>query len=192
MWNFVLCIPGKYDEEGLKALVNHRFSHTSIAFFGDISSQDPLWRLPSILTQSLPTTPSSSTTLSSTKLFIWLHLCFRKAKGEKTYSTAETVPTFMRYLLYQSYKLRERSLVIKCHPILMTVQKTAHLHTAQVFDRCGPTAASHWHKSYSSLRSFINGTVAPLTAKLYCRAMTLYLWNTTHDSSTSELRSMTT
>lgn len=63
MWNFALCIPGKYDQEGLKALVNHRFSHTSTAFFSDTSSQDSLWRLPSILTRSLPTASSSSTTV---------------------------------------------------------------------------------------------------------------------------------
>lgn len=190
MWNFVLCIPGKYDQEGLKALVNHRFSHTSTAFFRDTSSQDSLWRLPSILIQSLPTAPSSSTTVFNKAIHLALALLW-KSKRRSNLLYCRDYANFHVLFVLPSYKLWERSLVIKCHPILMTVQ-TAHLHTVQVFDRCGPTAASHWHKSYSSLRRFVIGTVVPLTAKQYCRAVTLCLWNTTHYSSTSELRTTTT
>lgn len=97
--------------------------------------EDSLASLFSLCSQLPPAVPQ----LSSRKLFIWLQLCFGRVKGEKTYSTVEALPTFMHYLLYQSYKLWERSLVIKCCPILMTVQ-IAHLHTVtciwQMWSNC--------------------------------------------------------
>lgn len=50
------------------------------------------------LCPQLPPVPQ----LSSTKLF---QLCFGRVEGEKTDSAVETMPTFMHYLLYQSYNL---------------------------------------------------------------------------------------
>lgn len=97
-----------------------------------LSSVTPLHKthfehsLPLLLSLCSQLTPVPQ--LFSTKLFIWLQLCFGRVKGEKTHSIVETMPTFMHYLLYQSYKLWEKSLVIECHPISMTVQ-IAQLHT---------------------------------------------------------------